>query len=337
MTPRTRYAWSVVVLVLLAGTGPTYAEDTVRYRDRTSQGERAVQEVRGRIESESLAGVRIGGKLIPADDIVDVDLEFPGAIRLDVKEARQAEDSRKTDDAIRRYRALAASPTAAGNKSLKRWLEARAAYLLAAKADAGPTELQSAVAGITKFIADYPDSWQRVPHTRTLARLYLDTNPPNFDAARRAYEELSAAAGATPEVKAGSMFAVVDLLFQQKRLDEARKVLSTLSASDPRAAAYQVACSVDPAQPGATIAALEAMLAKADPGTKPTIYNLIGDCCRLDPKREKDALFAYLWVDLIYNSDPYETSKAQDSVAQLFRKMSQDDRAKQYRDRARGR
>src|SRR5436190_1798884 len=58
---------------------------------------------------------------------------------------------------------------------------------------------------------------------------------------------------------------------------------------------------------------------------------------RLDTTKEKEALFAYLWVDVVYNHDPAETAKAQDRVAELFKKMGNEEREKTYRDKARGR
>src|SRR5262245_37108624 len=88
------------------------AQDTVRFIDRAGRSERPVQETKGKVEGESLAGVKIGGRTIRAGDIVDVEYETPGGLRLDLGEARQLEDGRKIDEAIRKYRGLAASPSA---------------------------------------------------------------------------------------------------------------------------------------------------------------------------------------------------------------------------------
>ena len=71
--------------------------------------------------------------------------------------------------------------------------------------------------------------------------------------------------------------------------------------------------------------------------TKATAHNLIGDCLRLDPKRNKDALFNYLWVDVVYNHDPVENAKAQRNLVELFREMKDETRAKIYQDKLRGR
>lgn len=326
---------SLICFVVLAGN--CKAQDVVRYRTRTAKGEWPIQEAKGTIESESLVGVKIGGNVISVRDIVEVEYETPGAIRLDVREARQAEDDRKkVDDAIRRYRALVVSPTSANNANLKRHFETKVALLVATRAAAGRPEEQAAIETLIKFNHDYPNAWQRVGLTRQLARLYLDMNPTNYEAARRVYTELGSAAECPATVKADCHFAIVDLHLAQGDVAKAKDALKAVG-TDPRSAAYRIACNGDPANTDAAIQHLEALIATSDDSVKPTIYNLLGDCLRRDPKKEKEALFAYLKVDLIYNHDPAETLKAQDRIAELFKKMGQDERAKTYYDRARGR
>ena len=74
----------------------------------------------------------------------------------------------------------------------------------------------------------------------------------------------------------------------------------------------------------------------ADPALKATAYNLLGDYYRRDPKHQKDALYAYLWVDVIHNQDPIESAKAVSRLAGLFQELRDEERAKKYRDRMRG-
>jgi hypothetical protein len=322
---------------LMTLAGPVGAQDVVRYRTRTAKGDWPILEAKGTIESDSLAGVKLSGNLIAANNIVDIDYEMPGAIRIDAREARQAEDSRKIEEAIRKYRALAASPSASNNKALKRFFEYKVVTLTAAKADAGPAELRAAIAALTKWIQDHPESWQRTAASRLLARLQLDSDPPNVEAAKKVYEDLAGAPGAGTVLKADCQFAIVDLYLTQNKQSQAKQHLDTISAGDPRLPAYRIACRAESANAESTEKQLEELLAKADDSVKPTIYNLLGDCRRREPKKEKDALFAYLWVALIYNQDAAETAKAQDRIAELFKKMGQEERAKNYRDKARGR
>jgi hypothetical protein len=74
-----------------------------------------------------------------------------------------------------------------------------------------------------------------------------------------------------------------------------------------------------------------------DPALKAAAYNVLGDCLRRDPKQKKEALYAYLWVDVVYNQDAAEVAKATSRLAELFGELKDEERAKKYRDKARGR
>lgn len=324
---------TAIVLTLLLLTTAASAQDMVRYRSRGPRGERPIQEAKGKIESESLAGVKIGGNLIAAGDIVDVEYETPGGIRIDLREAKHAEESRKTDEAIRKYRSLAASPVASNNSTFKRSFEYKVAMLTAAKSDVGSAELKAATSALSKWIDDHPDGWQRLQATRLLARLHLDADPPNVEAARKAYDDLAASKGIAGQVKTDCQLAIVELYLSQRNTAKAQELLGVMPTSDPRLPAYRIACGNESKQ----AKQLEDLLAKAEDNVKPTIYNLLGDSHRRDPAKQKEALFAYLWVDVVYNHDPVETAKAQDRIAAIFKKMGQDERAKLYRDKARDR
>ncbi len=313
------------------------AQDTVRFRGRGPRGERPIQQIAGKIESESLAGVKVAGNLIAASDIVDIEYETPGGIRIDMREARQADEAHKVEEAIRKYRALAASPTATNNPALKRSFEYKVATLMSAKADSSPSDLKAAIAALTKWTQDYPDGWQRLPASRLLARLQLDTEPPNFDAARKVFDELAASASIGPQFKTDCQLASIDLYLSQRNNGKARQLLDAMASTDPRVAVYRIACLAEPGNADTVAKQLEDLLPKADDTVKSTIHNLLGDTRRLQPAKQKEARFAYLWVELIYNHDPVETAKAQDRLAELFKSMGQEERAKTYRDKARGR
>jgi len=71
-------------------------------------------------------------------------------------------------------------------------------------------------------------------------------------------------------------------------------------------------------------------------GLKAAAYNMLGDLLRRDGKTKKDALYAYLWVDVVYNDDPAEVAKADGRLADLFGELKDEERARKYRDRLRG-
>lgn len=318
-------------IVIAASIGSVRADDLVAYRERTGRGEHLLQTIRGRIESDSLVGIRIGGKTLPATEIVDVQYEVPGQIKLDLPRAAQAEAAPgRAEEAVREFRALLAAPIVAAQPALKRSFEYRIARLIGIGDDA-----DSAVAALEAFILAYPDCWQRVPATHLLARRYLDRTPSDFVAARKAYSGLAAAGPS--DVKADCDFAVIDLLLEEKNITEARRRLSTVAAANPRRAAYAILLEGESAEPAELTTRLQALIEKCNDEAKPALYNLLGDIRHSDPTLRPDAVFAYLYVDQVYNFDPYELMKARGRLAQVFAERGQDARAKQYREKALGR
>ncbi len=320
-----------LLLALAASAAP--AQDRVTYRDRSARG--GVQTATGRIESESVAGVRLGGRTISSADLVDVHYDVSGAVRLDYNSAVAAEAGRPAD-ALKAYDALLKTPGVQANRALKRHLEYKVAALTAALAD-GAEQVPPAVAALEKFRKDHPDAWQLMPATRTLARLLLDKAPPDEAAARKAWDDLAATPGVPAEVKRECAFQVIDLLLTAGHTAEAKQKLSALPADEPRVRVYQIACQATPDNVEATARQLEALIDQtADAALKATAYNVLGDCYRRDPKHKKDALYAYLWVDVVYNQDPSEAVKAAGRLADLFGELKDDERARKYRDKARG-
>ena len=52
--------------------------------------------------------------------------------------------------------------------------------------------------------------------------------------------------------------------------------------------------------------------------------------------RNQEALWPYLWVDVIYHQDKQEHIKAMEQLARLFEEQGDKTRAKQYRERLKG-
>lgn len=317
------------VLLIVAAT--VSGQDQVIYRDRASANPKAAHAAKGRIESESVAGVKVEGRMIAASDVVDVKYEAPGQVSYDLSKALTAEAARKYDEAIREYRSLIANSSAPNWSALRRQFEYKIALIIVAKADASG-DGKPAIEAIEDFVKQFPDCWQRVPLTRQLVRLRLDQSPPDLAGAMKAIDSVSALASAPPDLKADLALSAVDVALGQKNWEEARKRLGAVPADDPRRALYQIACSAE-------TSAIDRLTAAAESGEerlRPTAYNLLGDICRADPKRQKDALFAYLWVDVVYDFDPRETAKAREQLARLFKEQRDNERAQKYRAKSRG-
>jgi hypothetical protein len=315
----------IVVLVLAA---PVTAQDRVTFRDRASKGP---QTASGKIDSESLAGIKVGGRTIPAADIIDIAYDVP-AIKLDYPRAMAAE-TRSAAEAIPLYEAMLRVPNAQNNKGLKALLEYKIAVLAAARGDENADQRQKAIAALTKYKADHADAWELLPLTRALARLHLDRDPADYDSARKAWDDLAAAPSAPAEIKLDSTLQAIDLLLLAGKAEEAKRKAASLPAGDQRSKVYQVGCDGGPA----AAKQLEEMIDKTtDRNVKASAYNMLGDVYRRDPKTKKEALYAYLWVDVVYNDDPAELAKADDRLAGLFAELKDPERARKYRDKVRG-
>jgi hypothetical protein len=326
--------WLVVVFLTAATAVPAVAQDKVTYLDRGGKG---VQTTTGAISGESLAGIKIGGRTIPSGDVIDVQYDTPGSVRLDYNSATAAE-ARNPADAVKGYEALIKAGPVQNLKPLKRHLEYKVAALTAARAEDGREQLSTGIAALAKFKKDHPDGWQLVPLARTLGRLLLDKEPPDADGARQVYDDLAQNPAAPADVKQEFTFLAIDLLLNAGKVAEARAKLAALPAADPRVQVYRIACQATPDKLAAAADQLRAVIDRTtDPALKATAYNVLGDCLRRDPKQKKEALYAYLWVDVVYNQDAAEVAKASGRLADLFGELKDEERARKYRDKARGR
>lgn len=320
---RTR---SIVVSALLLSPSLMRAEDVVTFRDRSAHGENVLQTIRGRIESETLAGIKIAGKTISPGDVVSVEYELPGGIRLDAREARQLEDAKRFEDAARKYRLIANSPQGNTGRSFKPHFDFRLAWATAQSGDK-----LAALEALRQYAVAHPDRWERVAAAKSIARLALTVSPPDFAAARAAFQDLAKAATADEQLRNDCAIAVVDLWLAEGNRDEARKALAAASVGDPRAAVYRIAIENYEKQIGTK---LGPMLNTASSAAKPAVYSLLADDFARDPKGIQDALFAYLKIELMYSGDWYQTQKARIQLSQLFSKIGSAERARTFQGKA---
>src|SRR6476661_9571261 len=147
----------IIPAILLAFAAPASAQDRVTYRERG----KGVQTASGAITAESVAGVRLGGRTIPSTDIVDIQYDTPGSVKLDYNSATTAE-ARNPAEAVKGYEALLKAGPVQNLKFLKRHLEYKVAALTAARAEEGQEQSAKGVAALTQFKKDHPDAWQLV-------------------------------------------------------------------------------------------------------------------------------------------------------------------------------
>jgi hypothetical protein len=337
----------------LAGSSTLQAQDTIRYLDRKTM--REATPVLGSIVEESPAQVvykpaGAGTKAIAAQDIIDITYDVPAAVKLTYRSAvaderKSLEPSTKEEDrkkafseALKSYQEVLSRLAGEKSKFAERQVRYKIARLQAGRAEDDAAQLDAAIAGLAKFQQDYPDGWQLSHSAKLLAQLRLDKG--DIDGARKTFEELAAAANISKEVRRECELRIVEMFILAKKVAEAEARLQAmrkdLPASDPltaRISIYQAECQGASGKLAEAVAQLEGMIAKtADKDLKALAYNALGDCYRLN-RRPKEALWPYLWVDVIYHQDRQEHAKAMGELAKLFEEQGDTARAKEYKDK----
>jgi tetratricopeptide (TPR) repeat protein len=331
------------------------AEDTIRYRDHKTGKE--APSVSGTIVEESPAqlvykpaGAATGE--IPATDIIDVTYDVPGSARLTYRSAQgderktldasvKDEDRKKAfNDALKSYREIL--PRLTGEKSTlaERHVQYKIARLLATRAEEDPAHREPAMTALAKFIKDHPGGWQISHAAKLLAQLQMDMG--NLDGARATYEQLRGTANIPKSVRQDCELGIVDTLIRGNKFAQAEAGLQALRKSAPpndpqvaRVSVYQAKCVGASGKLAEAVTQLEGMIAKTtDKALKALAYNALGDCYRLNGK-PNEALWPYLWVDVIYHQDRQEHVKAMAELARLFEAQGDAVRAKEYKDRLR--
>jgi tetratricopeptide (TPR) repeat protein len=348
------YAAALVAAGVLAGIPtPAAAQDKVTYHDRAAKKD---LEAGGAILSESPAKIVLRSttgaatKELAAADVLDVVYDVPPGIRLDyrgaigderkIEIAKEEERKKAIEDAIGSYQKLVRGMTGDRGKLAARHLSYKIARLKVRQAEDDPAAAGEAISALTKFRKEHPDGWQLVHACRLLARLQTDQG--DHAGAQKTWEELAATPGVAKETKQEADLGAARALARGKHFAEAEKrlqdVLKGVSPDDPqatRARIYLAECLGVSNKLDEAVRQLEDLIAKTpDPLLKAVAYNTLGDCYRYH-NRSKDALWPYLWVDVVYHQDRREHQRAVGQLSKLFDELGDKARAKQYQDKLR--
>lgn len=285
---------------------------------------------------ESVGGVQviIGGQvkqaLTPAE-VVRIDpTDLPGLNRLDLQKAQTFEDGRDPARAAAEFAELAKK--AGTSERARRYALFREAVWEAKVADGkAPDEFPAAAAkaaGKLEAVArGTKRGWECWPAGRLAARLHVELG--DFPKAAAVYADL-AAADLPKELRAE---ARLDEAAAHLRAGQKGQASAALSQADPellpdRRAVLAAAVAGD-------VAKLQAAVDTAkDPAAKAVGYNLLADAL-LAAGKPRDALWARLWVDAVYNQTVEERVLAVRRLADQFAAQGDADRAEQFRQRLR--
>jgi tetratricopeptide (TPR) repeat protein len=325
------------------------AQDRVYYHDHSVKPER-VSTLEGTITAESVAGIKIkptvgAEREVPAGDIVDIQYNSPGAVKIRYSSAFQTDQKRtSTDtglkalvDVQKEYEWVLSQLKDDKTAAMQRHLKYRLAVLRLNLAKDKVQVLEAADL-LDKFRKDYPNSWQVVPCSRQLAQVRLEAD--QYAEAVKVYDELAKQPGIPKDVKQEFELNAIDVLMRakdyasaEKRIDEALRKLPAADVQAARLKVLQVGCQASKVDLQKVAPMLRDTIEKtADPGLKALAYNTLGDCYNAKGQK-KDAMWAWLWVDVVYNQDKSEHIKALERLSQVFKDLNDDDHAAKYKEK----
>ena len=343
-------AGSVLVALLVAAAGrgqPPANPDRVYVRDKANR-DAAPRAVDGELKAAA-AGFQVvnGAKVTPvspADIVRVIPGEVPGVDRRDITDQAGLEDKREWAKARDGYAKLAEKAKGAGADKARRFLGFKLAYTSAKAADdtpdeAGWKEKAEAAAGLlTQFLADHPGGWEAWPAGRSAARLYHELG--QSAKAAEVWNRVGKGADLPADLKAEAAIQEVGSLIRAKQFapaaDRAGAVAATVPAGPPkdRLALLQAAAKAG-ANPAAGAESLEAEVVKArDPAVRATGRLALAEL-DLAADRPREAMWALLWVETVDNQDREEAAAAVARLADVFRLLGDEERAKAYREKLR--
>ncbi len=296
-------------------------------------------QLNGQIKSESPTEVVIkaavgGEQKVPVDQIDTVTYDNPTP---SYTLAESRENAGLLAEAADLFEKAAAE--AKDKPLIQRAAQFRRASLLADLAQADPGRTDEAIAALEAFLKAQPSSRQVGPALEGLVRLALQKG----DTAR-AETALTELAARVPS--AGDRAAILRARLQgrQGKHAEAIAALDKLAAGAPKgsprareallAKAESQAASKQFPEAEKTVRDVIAQAPPEADAVQALAYNTLGDCLRA-AGRPKDALLAYLRVDVLYDRDKEQHARALARVAELWRELKQDARADEVLDRLR--
>ena len=324
------------------------ADDRVRFIDRATKKDTTLS---GTILSETPGGLKIKPAIgssheIAASDLLEVDYTVPGRVILDYRTATsndKAAESATKDDERKKARDIALAaykkvlPEMADAKS-KRNIEFRIARLLARQAEDEPSQVQTAIDQLSAFTKAYPDSWQISLAAKSLAQLQVSNK--DYAGAQQTYQDLAKIPGIGDEIQQESQIKSAEMMVRSKKYASAEALLTNLTRKlkpdDPQAVRLRIAlaeCQGAKGQVDQAVQTLEGIIAQPVAGElKAAAYNTLGDCYQAQGK-PKEALWNYLYVDVIYHQNREEHAKALYHLYRIFKQQGDEAKAQQFRDR----
>lgn len=345
-------------VVGLAFAAPAAAQDEVIYYGKNAQsGKQAVMKATGTITEENQGRVVIKNSTgrsqdINAPDIIDiwyfanVRSDLRGSYRKAKNEEDAADNATATaakvkalQSAITLYQDLL--PRLTGSAFPQRHLQYKLAQLYLRLRDLDPANYsKKAVDALTRFKKDHPEGWQITKCLTTLANLQIGDK--DFKGAAQTFETLAKMTTIPRDRRQQYELETIQALVKAKDFTEAESKANslkrTLPKTDPFSALVDlqlVAIGGHKNPTGARKAEqdlLKFIETCKDKKQLAFAYNTLGDLYQAND-RAMDAVWKYLYVDVIYDEDRTEHIKALTQLVILFKKLRREEYVKEFKEK----
>lgn len=349
-------AFASFVVALPVAFGVADAADVVRYLAKTDSGAYEERSVEGEATSvdrdgvavESTNGEALDANPIPAERVLWIQYQDAP---MELSAARVESEVGNYEEALSKLDGIGADASAVSPEIATEidWLRAYASLQLSLT---GAAPLKDGGSAMTRFAKNHEDSWHYYESQRLLgAALYAlsgetakkDAREKNLEAARAAYSRLLEAKSET--IQAIGKLGLAKIAFDEGGLDDAKALFDEVArreGQEPESSEARIGLARVQARQGEVDEAAKTLndLLKVTPNDatlrQARVYNALGDVYA-DAGRPREAVLAYLHVDLLYPAARTERVAALKALVEQWRKLGREDRAQETVERLRER
>src|SRR3954447_2414344 len=223
---------------------------------------------------------------------------------------------------------------------IKQDIEYYKAYIAARLALAGDGQITDARRQLNAFVRSYPNNYHYLDASEMMGDLLMAAG--RFDSAEKQYAALAQVPW--PDYKMRAAVALGRSLQAQNKHPEAIKQFDAALALPDEGADAQnqklaatlgrAVSFAETGKPEEAIGIIQKVIQDADPQQKELharAYNALGVCCE-KANKTKDALFAFLHVDVLYNTVPEAHAEALSHLVSLWKAVGHDERSREARE-----
>jgi tetratricopeptide (TPR) repeat protein len=316
--------------VLSLVSTPVFALDAVRRQS----GPTASGTISKMSATELTIDKNVGGsETIPVSDIVDVQYDKEPT---QLKSARRDAENGSYDSALAQLDKI--DPASLTRAEIAADVQYYKALCRAKLALAGAGDMNAAGKAMAEFVTKNPNSFRWLPANELVGDLLVRLG--KFDAARPYYDALDKSP--FPLYKARAGVAIGRSLMAENKYPEAMKQFDTVLSlagkgalpDDQRLAATlgKADCLAQDGKADEAVKMVQEVIAGTDAENAPIMaqaYVTLGNCYLKKPNAQKDALIAFLHVDVLYSSQPQAHAEALKKLAILWNELNKPERAAQ--------